>query len=71
MTIFAENYTNFAILALYFTTPIFESAVIPCILYVINEEYITNIYNINNELKQTYNISINTGSTSNDSNTDD
>ncbi len=39
--------------------------------YVINEEYITNIYNINNELKQTYNISINTGSTSNDSNTDD
>lgn len=36
--------------------------------YVINEEYITNIYNINNELKQTYNISINTGSTSNDSN---
>lgn len=39
--------------------------------YVINEEYITNIYNINNELKQTYNISIDTDSTPNDSNTDD
>ena len=39
--------------------------------YIINEEYITNIYNINNELKQTYNISIDTDSTSNDSNTDD
>lgn len=39
--------------------------------YVINEEYIKNIYNINNELKQTYNISIDTGSTPNDTNTDD
>lgn len=39
--------------------------------YVINEEYITNIYNINNELKQTYNISINTDTASNDANTDD
>lgn len=37
--------------------------------YVINEEYITNIYNINNELKQTYNISIDTNSTPNDTNT--
>lgn len=38
--------------------------------YVINEEYITNIYNINNELKQTYNISIYTDSTPNDTDTD-
>lgn len=39
--------------------------------YVINEEYITNIYNINIELKQTYNISIDTDSTPNDSDTND
>ena len=39
--------------------------------YVITEKYITNIYNINNELKQTYDISIDTDSTPNDSNTDD
>lgn len=39
--------------------------------YVITEKYITNIYDINNELKQTYDISIDTDSTPNDSNTDD
>ena len=39
--------------------------------YVINEEYITNVYNINNELQQTYNISINKNTTSNNTNTDD
>lgn len=39
--------------------------------YVINEEYVTNIDTIYNELKQTYNISIDTDSTSNNSNTDD
>lgn len=38
--------------------------------YVINEEYITNIYDINNELKQTYNISIDIGNTSNNANTE-
>ncbi len=37
--------------------------------YVINEEYITNIDTIYNELKQTYNISINIDTESNDTNT--
>lgn len=36
--------------------------------YVINEEYITNIDTTYNELKQTYNISINTDEESNNSN---
>lgn len=38
--------------------------------YVINEEYITNIDTTYNELKQIYNISINTDENSNDSNTE-
>lgn len=39
--------------------------------YIINEEYIENIYYINNELKQIYNISIDTDSAPNNTNTND